>query len=215
MANRGGASDIARAESAEEVKQDLFQEYGVSWIGQFFIENILNSSIFDIDTHPDVVYDTTVNSEVLAGIALLEAYKQEPKFKLFLYLGLIIGFYDLLHFLPVQVYGVLFVALATLNGLLSSLRSPKMLAAELESETDDKGMPADYRAKAIRSVRTNVTIVLLTFAFGIQVLISASVLPYELLTQNYAVGTPLHPLITSGFLLALLFIKGNAKFWRQ
>lgn len=213
MANRGGATDIARAESAEEVKQDLFQEYGVSWIGQFFIENILNSSIFDIDTHPDEVYDTTVNSEVLAGIALLEAYKREPEFKLFLYLGFIIGFYDLLHLLPVQVYGVLFVALATLNGLLSSLRSPKMLAAELESETDDKGMPADYRAKAIRSVRTNVTIVLLTFAFGIQVLISASVLPSELFTQNYATGTSLHPLITSGFLLGLLFIKGNSKLW--
>ena len=77
--------------------------------------------------------------------------------------GGLVGTFDYLHALNPSVYSILFVALATVNGFVSSLRSLAMMVAEIEGLTNENGMLADYRAKALSSVNTNITLVLISY----------------------------------------------------
>lgn len=61
-----------------------------------------------------------------------------------------------------------------------------MMAAELEEKTDEDGMPANYRAKALESANTNITMVLFAIAFIIQFLATSSLVTGDLITRNPA-----------------------------
>lgn len=196
-------------QDSNELRSSLYETFEISWAGSLMISYLF--PLLERHVVIDSRYDISQRSVILAEIALYEAYTREPKFQLFFSLGMVVGFYDMLHPLSPHVYGILFVGVATINGLTSSLRSPKMMAAELESEPDDKGMPADYRAKAISSASTNVTIVLLAIALLIQVFVTSSVLPSELLKQNYAVGTPIGPLASIVFLTIIIYLVSEIR----
>ena len=207
----GGETLTERKEEDElsttQIREEIYEQFGVSWVERKFIDHVF--PLLEANAQTEERYETSTRSEALAEVALFKAYKDEPKFKLFISLGVVLSLYDILHQLSPQVYGILFVGFATINGLSSSLRSPKMIAAELESVTDENGMPADYRAKALNSASTNVTIVLLAIAIVIQVLISSSVIQAEIWGANYAAGTVIHPSYTIAGLLTLLFLKGK------
>lgn len=177
--------DSSSPTSEADLREELYEEFDVSRKGRLMIRYLL--PILDKQINTESRYDVDPQSKILAEISLYQAYEEEPKFKIFAWAALLIGTYDLLHPLNPAFYGLLFAALATLNGFVSSLRSPSMMTAELEGATDTDGMPADYRAKAHSSVNTNVTLVLFVIAVGIQLLVTSSVIQGEIITQNVAV----------------------------
>lgn len=175
-----------RAKSEEELREDLYEEFNISVKGRIAIRWIL--PLLDRFVQTESRYDVDKHSKILAEIALFQAYEREPKFKMFVWAALLIGSFDLLHTLNPEMYGVLFIALATINGFVSSLRSPAMMAAELEGVTDKEGMPANYRAKALSSVNTNVTLVLFVLAVGIQLIVTSEFVQGEIFVRNIADG---------------------------
>jgi hypothetical protein len=182
------------------IRQELYEQFEVSKQGQLAIKFLL--PLLDKNVKTNSRYDIDLRSKILAEIALYQAYDDAPKFKMFGWASLLLGIFDLFHALNPSIYGVVFIALATLNGFVSSLRSPSMMAAELSEERDDNGMPATYRAKAHSSVNTNVTLVLFVLAVGVQLLVTSSVLKGELIAQNIGSGI-LNPAITALALFAI------------
>lgn len=184
--------------SEEELREELYDQFEVSWVEQKGVEHIIQR----LERHIDVEdrYDISLRSRILSEISLFRAYKREPKFGMFVLAGVLLLGYDVLHSLNPAIYGVVFVGLATLNGFISSLRSPSMMAAELEGEADEDGMPANYRAKAMESVNANVTMVLFGIAFTIQFLVISSLVTGNLIPLNLADGT-INPYLT-----AVLFV---------
>lgn len=179
--------------------------------GQIAIKHILPA--LDRVVQTESRYNIGSRSKILAEIALFRAYEREPKFKMFVLAGLLIGAYDFLHTLQPSIYGILFIALATFNGFVSSLRSPAMMAAELEGVEDEDGMPADYRAKALSSVNTNVTVVLFAIAVGVQLLVTSSIIQAELVTQNVATSL-VSPGVSALVLLTIPVILDHL-WWRS
>lgn len=198
--------DHEEERSEETLRNDLYKRYNVSKTTQIGIEYILPR--LDRNSNTEERYDIDPHSKILAEISLFEAYQREPKFKMFAIAGIILLAYDILHILTPAIYGVVFIALATVNGFASALRSPAMMAAELEGKTDKDGIPANYRAKALSSVNTNVTLVLFVIAVSIQLLVTSSIIEGELITRNLADGT-VNPRLTGGvlILLPLLYSK--------
>jgi hypothetical protein len=191
----------------ERSRDELYEEFGINEIEArlILLINIAFSLIVNrLNLKED--YEISSESQILAEIALLEAYKREPTYGLLLKSGLVIGLYDILHPLPSEIYGLLLVAVATVNGLTSRLRSPKMVAAEIKSETDEMGVPADIRLKATNIASTSITIVLLTIAVLVQVLISGQVIGSELLNQNYAVGTLAKPWLSALLVILIPYL---------
>jgi len=189
-ASGGGVTEektSSATKSEEEQRRKLYEQFEVSWADDLAIRHILPR----LDEHVQARsrYDVSSRSRVLAEISLLQAYKREPKFRIFAWGVALIGVYDCLHYLNPAFYGLLLGALATLNGFVSSLRSPAMMAAELEGATDEDGMPADYRATAHSSANTNVTLVLFVLALGVQLLITSSIVQGEIIARNIAEGT--------------------------
>jgi hypothetical protein len=129
---------------------------------------------------------------------------------MFAWAAVLIGRFDLLHPLNPGVYSVLFIALATINGFVSSLRSPAMMAAELEGVTDDDGMPANYRAKALSSANTNVTLVLFVIAVGIQLLVTGDFVQGEIAARNVADGR-VSPVISAIVLVAIPLVYNRIR----
>lgn len=206
--NYEACSNGRRGEN-EGLRSELYDQFEISQLDQIMLSSVLPILYDRVEVEPR--YNTSPHSEILAEIALYQAFKGEPKFRLLFSLSMVIGFYDLLHPLTSQVYPVIFVGVVTINGLISSLRSPKYLAAKLDSELDEKGMPADYRAEATNSASSAITMVLLTIAVTLQLLISNSELPPELLLQNYAVGTEIDPIMTIFFLLIVVYLIGRVR----
>ncbi|WP_256544826.1 hypothetical protein [Halobellus inordinatus] len=186
-------------ESSEEgIRKELYDQFDISWFGELVIEYIL--PILERGHRTESRYNINDRPKILAEIALCQAYKQEPKFKILVWGGILIGSFDFLHTLNPSVYSILFIALATVNGFVSSLRSPSMMVAELEGLADEDGMPANYRAKAFSSVNTNITLVLFLIAVSIQILISGGFVRGEVLANNIADGA-VNPIVTAGILV--------------
>lgn len=184
--------------SEERLRRNLYDQFDISWAGRVMIAHII--PILDQGQEIESRYNIDDRRKILAEIALCQAYKQEPKFKIFIWAGILIGSFDYLHALNPSVYSILFISLATVNGFVSSLRSPSMIVAELEGLTDEDGMPADYRAKAFSSVNTNVTLILFLIAVSIQVLVSGGFVQGEVLARNVADGV-VNPIVSAGFLI--------------
>ena len=192
------SEEIEEQNFEEKQRNELYDQHNVSKAGRSAIKYLLPLLERGIDTEER--YDIDTRSKVLAEISLYQAYQREPKFKMFAWVAVLLVAYDTIHFLNPAVYGILFIALATINGFISTLRSPAMMAAELEGATDEDGMPADYRAKALSSVNTNITLVLFLIAVSIQLLITSSAIEGELVARNIADGA-VNPFITTGVLL--------------
>lgn len=188
------------SDSDADLREALYDQFDISLVEELIIEYIL--PILAEGRETDSRYEVDDRQKILAEIALCQAYRQEPKLKIFIWAGVLIGSYDYLHALNPSVYSILFVALATVNGFVSSLRSSSMMVAEIEGLTDENGMPADYRAKALSSVNTNITLVLFLIAVGVQLLISSGFVQGEVLMTNVADGV-VNPTVSVGFLLLI------------
>ena len=193
-------SEAETESESEDLREELYNQFDVSPASRIGIQYILPALEGAVET--ESTYDISKRSEILAEIALFQAYRDAPKIKIFAWAAVLIGTFDLLHPLNPDFYSILFLALATINGFVSSLRSPSMMAAELEGATDEDGMPADYRAKAFSSVNTNVTLVLFVIAVGIQLIMTGGLVEGEVISRNIAQET-LNPLI-SGLILIIL-----------
>lgn len=200
----------AKSESSEadeeNLRDELYDQFDVNRVDRLGIKYIIPILERTVDTESS--YNINERSKILAEIALWEAYEDEPKFKIFVISTILIGFYDLLHTLNPAIYSVFFIALASLNGFISSLRSPSMIAAEAEGAEDENGMPGDYRATAHSSVNTNVTLVLFVIAVGVQLVLTSSLGPDEVLARNIADGL-WHPALSAGalFLMPLILSR--------
>lgn len=192
----------------EDLREELYAQFDISTKGRVGIRWII--SLLDQFVQTESRYDVDNRSKILAEIALFRAYEQEPKFKMFVWAAVLIGGFDLLHSLNPEVYSVLFIALATINGFVSSLRSPAMMAAELEGATDEDGMPANYRAKALSSVNTNVTLVLFVIAVGIQLLVTGDYVQGEIVARNVADGR-VTPVISAIVLFAIPLVYNRIR----
>lgn len=204
----GDAEGEPADDGEEELREELYDQFDVTWVGRLGIKYIIPILERTVDTESR--YDIDERSKILAEIALWEAYDDEPKFRMFAIATVLIGIYDLLHTLNPAIYSVFFIALASLNGFVSSLRSPSMIAAEVEGAEDENGMPGDYRSTAYSSVNTNVTVVLFVIAVGVQVVLTSSLAPNELLVQNIADGS-WHPVLSAGVLFLLPLIFGRIR----
>jgi len=192
--------------SEDELREKLYDQHDVSTVGKKVIERILPKLEENVDTASR--YDINPRSKIQAEIALMEAYRREPKIKIFAVLGLGLLAFDTLHALDPAVYSIVFVGAATINGFVAALRSPSMMAAELEELKDENGMPAKYKAKALSSVNTNITIVLFVIALGIQLLTTTTIVEGEVITQNLADGM-VSPWITGGAIAVLFALYLN------
>jgi hypothetical protein len=196
------------SDSDAELREALYDQFDVSWTGEIIVEYIL--PFLDEGRKTDSRYEIDDRQRILAEIALCKAYRQEPKLRIFICAGVFIGSFDYLHALNPSVYSILFVALATLNGFVSSLRSPAMMVAEIEGLTDENGMPADYRARALSSVNTNITLVLFLIAVSIQLLVSSGFVQGEVLMTNVADGV-VNPTVSVSFLLLIPIVYNKIR----
>ena len=186
--------------SEEAIRKELYEQFDVPVRGGVVIQWIL--PLLDLVVDTEKRYDISTRSKILAEVALYQAYEREPKFKIFLWAAVLISGFDFLYPLNPDIYSILFLALATINGFVSSLRSPSMLAAEVEGLADKDGMPADYRSTALSSVNTNVTLVLFVIAVSVQLLLASTVIEGELVGRNIVEGI-VHPVV-SGIVLVVL-----------
>jgi hypothetical protein len=166
----------------QKVRRELYDQFDVSNAEKQGIRYLL--PILESQANIPRHYDINTRSKILAEIALYRAYSRVPKFKILIWGFFLTGVYDLLHPFDPSFYPIVLGALVTYNGFVSSLRSPEMMAAELEVITDDQGMPADYRAKARSSANTSVSVVLFTIVVSVQLLVTSSAIRGEILTQN-------------------------------
>lgn len=187
-------------QSDENLREELYTQFGITTKGQIAIRFLI--PLLDKTVQTESRYEIDTRSKILAEIALYQAYQREPKFKLFAWATVLLLTFDFLHALDATVYGILFIALATLNGFVSSLCSPSMMVAELEALEDKNGMPANYRAKALSSVNTNITLVLFVIAVAVQLLITSSIIVGEVVSQNVADGV-VPPVVSAIVLLAI------------
>ncbi|MFC7230545.1 hypothetical protein ACFQMM_02595 [Saliphagus sp. GCM10025308] len=194
--------------SEENLRETLYDQFDISTKGRVGIRWIL--PLLERSVETESRYDVDDRSKILAEIALFQAYEREPKFKMFAWAAVLIGGFDLLHTLNPGVYSVLFIALATINGFVSSLRSPAMMAAELEGATDEDGMPANYRTKALSSVNTNVTLVLFVIAIGIQLLMTGEFIQGEVVARNVADGR-VSPAVSAIVLIAIPLVYNRIR----
>lgn len=197
--HRSGSEDTPE----EDLRDELYEQFGVGrkgWIGIHHILPLL-AKVAGLESR----YNIDKRSKILAEIALFRAYEQEPKFKMFAWATMLLACYDFLHHLEPTVHSIIFLSLATLNGFISSLRSPSMMAAELEGAVDEDGMPADYRVKAFSAANTNVTLVLFMIAVGVQLAVATSIVGNEVLTNNIGQGE-VSPIVSSLGLLAIPFV---------
>lgn len=186
--------------SEDDLRAEIYEQFDVNWKEEILI--LYTLPFLDLFVQTESRYDIDTRSKILAEIALVRAYVREPKFKMLFSATALLATYDFLYPLSPSMYGILLGALVTLNRFLSSLRSPEMIAAELEGTKDEDGMPAHYRAKALSTVNTNVTLVLFVIIVGVQVLVTSSLVQGELLTENVAVGR-LHPSVPAFLLVAM------------
>jgi len=192
-------------QSEEHLRKEIYNQFGITTKGKIAIRFLI--PLLDRTFQTKSRYDIDIRSKILAEIALYQAYEREPKFKLFAWATVLLLTFDFLHALNATVYGILFIALATLNGFVSSLRSPSMMVAELEELEDKNGMPANYRAKALSSVNTNITLVLFVIAVAVQLFITSSIIVGEVISQNVADGVV--PPVASAIVLLLIPVFYN------
>lgn len=187
----------------EDLRDEVYKQFGVGRRGRVMIHHILPhlEKIAGVESR----YNIDKRSKILAEIALFRAYEQEPKFKMFAWAAVLLACYDYLHHLEPIVHCIIFLSLATVNGFISSLRSPSMMAAELEGAIDEDGMPANYRAKAITAANTNVTLILFMIAVGVQLAVPTSVVGNEVLAKNISQGE-VSPIVSGLGLLAVPFV---------
>jgi len=194
--------------SEEELRRRLYEQHDVSYTTQIGIKYILPHLERYVDAEDR--YDINPRSKILAEISLFEAYQQEPKFKILGLIGTILIAYDILHSFNPAIYGVVFIGAATVYGFTSALRSPAMMVAELEGLKDEKGIPADYRAKALSSVNTNVALALFVIAVSVQLTVTSSIVEAEVITYNLLDGV-VNPYLTAGVLIFLPYLYHKLK----
>lgn len=181
-------------------RQELYDKHNMPTAGCIFVAHLLPILETMIKVESDI--ETDPHDEVLAEIALWKAFNNEPKTKPFLILSSFLLFYDYLYSLPLGVYGLSIVGLATLGGLMPSLRGRRLLAAEHAKETDEDGIPANLRLSAINVANSSVTLVFVAVGIAVQMMATSGLVGGELLKQNRMVGGPIPPI---GTVLAIFF----------
>lgn len=167
-------------------REALYDKYNMPTSGRLFVAYLLPVLETAIEVESDI--ETNTHDEVLAEIALWKAFDSEPKTKPFLILTSILLFYDYLYSLPFGAYGLSIVGLATLGGLLASLRGRHLLAAEYAGKSDEDGIPAGLRFKAINVASSTVTLVFVAIGIGVQMMATSGLVDSELLKQNQMIG---------------------------
>lgn len=168
--------------SEDELRQELYERFDIEKKGRLGIRYIIPR--LDKTVEADRKYDINARSKILAQIALFKAYDDAAVFTTLAWSVFLIATFDVLHYLNPELIGIILAAITTLNGFIGSLRSPEMMAAELEGAKDKQGMPADYRTTAYSSVNTNITLVPFIVAVIVQLLVTSSVIQGEVLMQN-------------------------------
>ncbi|MCD2204511.1 hypothetical protein [Halobacterium sp. KA-6] len=190
------------------LREDLYEQFDVTDFDRLMI--VALTSMLELSLQTESRYDVDERSEILAQIALYQAYERSPKLKFFAWVTTFIVGFDLLYPLSPGIYGIYFIAFATVNGFLSTFRAPLRMAAELEGAVDEDGMPADYRARALTSVNTNITLVLFAIGVVFQVLVSGGHVQGEIVTRNVA-GGRVNPIISGIVLLSLPIIYNRIR----
>lgn len=198
-----------RTETAGRSRSELYDEFEVPWAGRVFAKYLL--PVLDLALDVDDEYDTQVQTEVMAEIALWRAFSEEPKFKPYLLLVGMAAVFDYLYQLPVEVYGIAVVGLATLGGIMTNIRSRRLLAAEYSELENEKGVPASLRLSAINAASSSITLVFVGIGIILQLVISIGVLGNELLKQNILVNSGFPPLGIVIILTVALIVRGYSR----
>jgi hypothetical protein len=148
---------------------------------------------------------------VLAEIALWKAFDEEPIWTPFIILSSILLLYDYLYQLPFEIYGILIVGVATLGGLLASLRGRYLLAAEYAGESDEDGIPAELRLKAVNVASSTVTLVFIAVGVIFQMIATSGLVGNEILGQNRLSGSSIPSILPISFILICLYFYGYFK----
>lgn len=187
-------------------RDELYDRYNMPRAGRIFAAYLLPVIEQLIDVESDI--ETETHDEVLAEVALWKAFDNEPKWKPFIIVTGLVAVYDYLFPLPFGVYGLSIVGFATLLGLVPSVRGRYLLAAEHAGKTDEDGIPADLKLKAMSVASSAVSLVFISIGITVQLMATSGIVGAEFLSQNRIVGGPIPPIVTIGVLLAVPYVYG-------
>lgn len=197
------------AESKLSIREEMYDEYNMPSNGRTFVKYFL--PVLERYVQPEDNIRTDRRDEVLAEIALWKAFDSEPKNMPFIILSAILLSYDYLYSMPVGIYGVSIVGLATVGGLITSVRGRKLLAAEYAGETDGDGIPAGLRLNAMNVASTTVTLVYVTLGIIVQMIGSSGLVGNEFLSSNIMSNGPIPYWVTIIGILIGLFLLGEIR----
>lgn len=184
-------------------REELYNKYNMPTAGQFFVAYLLPILEMAIQYESDI--KTNTHDEVLAEVALWKAFDNEPKLRPFgIQTGLLL-LYDYLYSLPFGVYGLSIVGLATILALIPSVQGRYLLAASHAGDTDEDGIPADLRMKAITVASSTVSLVFVAVGITVQMMATSGIVGAELLNQNQMAGGPIPPIVVICVILVSLY----------
>ncbi|WP_254832082.1 hypothetical protein [Haloglomus salinum] len=187
-------------------REEIYDKHNMPRAGRWFVAYLL--PILEMVIEVDDGIETKTEDEALAEIALWKAFDNEPKTRPFVLLTSILLFYDYLYHLPFGAYGLFIVGLATLIGLTASIRGRRMLAADYAQVTDEDGIPASLRFRAITVASSTVSLVFVAIGISVQMMATSGLVDSELLHQNKMTGSQLPPIATIAVILLGLYVYG-------
>ena len=149
------------------------------WIRDYILKVIPQKYPNDIDLNDD-------NIRVAESI-LAKEYLKHTNLGVLWKTGVMLLIYDLLFFLPSQVYGLILGALGSLALALTNLYTPQVLVKETVNKPDT--VMAEMKSRAELSVKTNVGVSGLVIGFIWQVFSINGPIPGELFHQNLLQGS--------------------------
>ena len=188
-------------------QSELYDKYELSWVGRIFVTHALPHLNKKLEPRED--YDTNREDEIMAEIAVWRAFNAAPIFRPYLILIALIAVYDYSYPMPVEIYAVLIVGLASLNGIITNLRSKTLLAAEYADLSDERGIPASLTLSATNAVNSSINLVFVACGLIIQLIISAEVVNSEILTQDVLTNTGIDPMMMILGESVLLYLLGK------
>ena len=187
-------------------REELYDKYNMPTAGRFFVAHLLPVLEMAIEFESDI--QTETHDEVLAEVALWKAFDNEPKIKPFIIQTGFLAFYDYLYSFPFGLYGLFIVGLATVMSLIPSVQGRYLLAAGYAGQTDEDGIPADLRLKAITVANSTVSLVFVGIGIVVQMMATSGIVGGELLSQNRMAGGPIPPIVTIGMILVSIYLYG-------
>lgn len=106
--------------------------------------------------------------------------------------------YDLLHYLPPVVYGLLLSSIASISLAVPALHTPESLAGTVIGA--EQSLEKKIRLQAEESVKTNVGVVGISVGFALQIFAVIGMFGGELFQNNVAAGVV--PSVLSSIFLA-------------